>query len=262
MHNQGSVHFPLYIHVGRVAIHPHWIFEALAYFVGFRVYLALRKRQGDPVNDDTRWWVITAAALGAAVGSKLLSIFEEPSYTFAHLHTPLLLVNGKTIVGGIIGGWIAVEFCKRRLHEQQRTGDLFVLPMCLGMAIGRVGCFLSGPEDHTFGAASSLPWAMDFGDGVRRHPLPLYEIVFLLFLAIVLWRVLQHPHVNGDVFKMFMCAYMAWRFATEFIKDREPLLFGITAIQYACLGVLIFYAPDMWRWLRGTNSRLVLQSGD
>jgi prolipoprotein diacylglyceryltransferase len=255
------VHFPLYIHIGRLSIHPHWIFEALAYFVGFRFYLRLRRR-GDHINDDTRWWVITAAALGAAIGSKLLSIFEEPSYLLAHWRTPYLLLNGKTIVGGLIGGWIAVEFCKRRLNEQQRTGDLFALPICLGIAIGRIGCFLTGPEDHTFGAASSLPWAMDFGDGTRRHPLPIYEIFFLLFLAAWLWHVQRRPHVSGDVFKIFMVAYTSWRFATEFLKDREPLVFDITAIQWACLGVLFFDAPDILRWLRHSPRRIAMEAAD
>ncbi len=248
------MHFPLYLPIGPLRIPPHWIFESLAYFVGFRVYLSQRPKYGDPVREDVRWWVITAAAVGAALGSKLLSIFEEPGFLSAHWHQPYLLLNGKTIVGGLIGGWLAVEFCKRRLHEQQRTGDLFVLPLCLGIAIGRIGCLLTGPEDHTFGAASSLPWALDFGDGVHRHPLPAYEIVFLLLLAFALRGMLRRPHVNGDVFKVFMCSYMAWRLVTEFLKDRAPIFLQITAIQWACLGVLAFYAPDLWRWMRREDS--------
>ena len=242
------MHFPVYLPLGPLHIHPHWIFESLAYFVGFRFYLHLRTKLGDTVHDEARWWVITAAALGAATGSLGLSLLEAPSYLSAHWHQPYLLLNGKTIVGGLIGGWIAVEFCKKKLGIQQRTGDLFVLPLCVGMAIGRIGCLLTGPEDHTFGSASTLPWAFDFGDGIRRHPLPAYEILFLVALAWVLSRILQRPHVSGDVFKIFMCSYMTWRFVVEFLKDREPLLIGLTAIQWACVAVLTFYLRDIWRW--------------
>ncbi|ABF41136.1 prolipoprotein diacylglyceryl transferase [Candidatus Koribacter versatilis Ellin345] len=256
------MHFPFYLPLGPLHLPAHLIFEALAYFVGFRIYLHLRRTRGDVVHEDIRWWVITAAALGAAAGSKLLSVLEEPSYLITHWREPFVLLNGKTIVGGLIGGWIAVEFCKKKLGERERTGDLFVLPLCIGIAIGRVGCFLTGPGDHTFGAASSLPWAMDFGDGARRHPLPLYEIVFLLALSALLWRVLNRPHANGDVFKMFMCTYMGWRFATEFLKDREPLVLGITAIQWACVGVILFYLPDIWRWLRRRDPKLAVATGD
>lgn len=249
------MHFPLYIPLGPLRVHPHLVFETLAYFIGFRIYLALRARQGDVIPEDIRWWVITAAALGAAAGSKLLSILQEPSFVAAHWREPYLLFQGKTIVGGLIGGWIAVEFCKSRLRERHRTGDLFVLPLCIGMAVGRIGCLLTGPADHTFGAATSLPWGIDFGDGVRRHPLPAYEIIFLLLLAATLWRLARRPHVSGDLFKIFMCAYMGWRFVVvEFLKDRETILFQISAIQWACAGVLLFYAPDIWRWLRQPNN--------
>ncbi len=256
------MHFPIYLPLGPLHLPAHFVLETLAYFVGFRLYVELRRRGADVVHEETRWWVITAAAVGAAIGSKLLSILEDPAYLAAHWRDPLQLMNGKTIVGGLIGGWIAVEICKRRLGERERTGDLFVLPLCVGMAIGRVGCFLTGPSDHTFGAASSVPWAIDCGDGIRRHPLPLYEILFLLALAGLLWRVLSRPHVNGDTFKMFMCAYMGWRFVTEFLKDRDPLVLGITAIQWACLGVLSFYLPDIWRWLRRHDPKLAVATGD
>lgn len=65
--------FPVYLHVGSIAIHPHLLFEALAYAVGFRIYLELRRQRGDLLQDYHRWWIIAAAAIGAVVGSKLTS---------------------------------------------------------------------------------------------------------------------------------------------------------------------------------------------
>src|SRR5260221_11390397 len=73
-------------------------------------------------------------------------------------------MSGKTIVGALIGGLIAVELAKHILGIKQRTGDLFAVPLCLGIAIGRIGCFLTGLEDHTSGVATSLPWGVNFGD--------------------------------------------------------------------------------------------------
>ncbi len=55
------------------------------------------------------------------------------------------------------------------------------------MCIGRVGCFLTGLSDATCGVRTDLPWGVDYGDGVPRHPAQIYEILFLLALGTMLW---------------------------------------------------------------------------
>ena len=244
MHNLRTVlalPFPTYLHIGALRIHPHWVFEALAYLVAFRVYLAVRTRRGDAIPEPTRWTAIAAAAAGAALGSKLLFLFENPAETLQHWHDLAFLMGGKTIVGGLIGGLIAVELVKSRIGERRSTGDLFVFPLIVGIAIGRIGCFLTGLADHTYGTATSLPWGIDFGDGIRRHPTQLYEIAFLLLLAVVLQSVHSRLTESGDLFKLFMVAYLGWRFAIGFIQPELPLA-GLSAIQWACLATLTYYA--------------------
>jgi phosphatidylglycerol:prolipoprotein diacylglycerol transferase len=57
---------------------------------------------------------------------------------------------GKTIVGAILMGTIAVEFAKRRVGITRRTGDLFAIPLAVGIAIGRLGCLLAGVADNSY----------------------------------------------------------------------------------------------------------------
>src|SRR5262249_4539052 len=150
--------------VGSLRLHPHWIFEALAYTVGFRVYLWQRSKEGDFLPWIDRMWLIAAAAAGAAVGSKILYWLEDPPATLAHWNDLAFLMGGKTIVGGLLGGTIGVEWVKQQRGITRRTGDLFAIPLCVGIAIGRIGCFLSGLDDQTYGIATTLPWGIDFGD--------------------------------------------------------------------------------------------------
>ena len=187
------MNFPAYLHIGSLQLHPYGIFETLAYAVAFRVYLWLRRRKEDVVDAADRWWVIAAAAMGAAVGSKVLYWFEAPQLTLQHLRDP-------TIVGALIGALIAVEYVKKRLGIIRRTGELFALPLCVGIAIGRIGCFLTGIEDHTVGVATATPWGVDFGDGVARHPTQFYEVLFALALGAFLWQQMRKPHPEGDIF--------------------------------------------------------------
>src|SRR5690242_18143362 len=85
--------FPVYFWVGPVAIHPHPVFECLAYLVGGRLYAFIKSREGDALAEATRWWVVAAAFVGAAIGSKLLVLVDHPVVTLANLATPLALVE-------------------------------------------------------------------------------------------------------------------------------------------------------------------------
>ena len=241
--------FPVYIPFGSIKLHPHFIFETAAYAIAFRIYLIVRKRSGDALDDGNRWWIIAAATMGAMVGSKLLYWCEVPALTLAHWPESAYLMGGKTIVGALIGGLFAVELAKQLLGIKQRTGDLFAVPLCLGIAIGRVGCFLTGLEDHTAGIATSLPWGVNFGDGTPRHPTQLYEALFALALGGYLWRRMQLPSVPGDLFKTFMVAYFAFRLACDFLKPDVRVFLGLSSIQLACIAMLIYYSADLRRWL-------------
>ena len=157
--------------------HPalHTLFEALAYAVGYQLYRRNRSRAGDIIADDQRWIVIAAAAIGALFGSRILGVLEQAPRIGIHWQS-FLLPGGKTIVGGLLGGWIAVEVTKRVRGIHSRTGDLFAVPLCIGIAVGRIGCLLAGLADDTCGTPTTLPWGIDFGDGIPRHPTQLYEI--------------------------------------------------------------------------------------
>ncbi len=244
--------FPVYIVLGPLRLHPHLVFETLAYFIGFQVYLWQRRRQGDRVGDGARWSVIAAAIAGAAIGSKILYWFEDPAATLQHLTDPVFLLQGKTIVGGLIGGLIGVETTKWVLGVRESTGDLFAVPLAVGAAIGRIGCFLTGLSDQTYGVPTTLPWGVDFGDGVSRHPTQVYESLFLILLAIALAWIARRPHVNGDVFKLFMVSYGAFRLLIDFLKP-EPSFAGLSSIQWAALGLLLYYARDLRRWIHPQN---------
>jgi phosphatidylglycerol---prolipoprotein diacylglyceryl transferase len=237
--------FPAYLHVGSLVVHPHWIFESLAYTAGFYLYRRLRRQHGDVIDSRARWWVIGAAMIGGFAGSRILSAFENPLLQEGHWVRQLLL-GGKTIVGGLVGGLIAVESVKRLRGIRVATGDLLALPLVLGIAIGRIGCFLSGFEDGSYGIATGLPWGVDFGDGIARHPTQLYEVIVLAGLGVLLMARAGIAVVVGDRFKFFMLVYLGFRLLVEFIKP-VVRLGGLSAIQWVCLAVVAYYAPHVPR---------------
>ncbi|MGC4376705.1 prolipoprotein diacylglyceryl transferase family protein [Fictibacillus sp. Mic-4] len=252
--------FPVWIHLGPIKLHPHFVFETLSYFVGFRLYLRFRRPGLMPAS--VAWSVITGAILGAALGSKILAWFYDPSILLAHVSHPLssaaFWLEGKTIVGGLLGGLIGVEAAKKHANYHSSTGDDIVLPLIFGMAIGRIGCFLTGLRDNTYGNATMLPWGIDFGDGINRHPTQAYEFVFLVLLGWFLFILRKVPHQEGDLFKLFMIAYFVFRFVIDFIKPYPRDYFGLGSIQIACLFGLLYYfkfVPQLVHLVKKSNER-------
>src|SRR4051812_6058979 len=97
----------LFLQVGSFAIPAHFLFESLAYTVGFAIYRHAKRKEGDVISRTDRSSVVVAAILGAAVGSKILAWLEDPM-TFIS-GTLAFWPGGKTIVGGLLGGTLAVE---------------------------------------------------------------------------------------------------------------------------------------------------------
>jgi phosphatidylglycerol---prolipoprotein diacylglyceryl transferase len=230
--------FPVVVTVGPLSVSAHLIFESVAYAVGFYMYSRSRRLQGDFLPASDRYSVIAAAVIGAALGSRILFWFEDPALTLQHIFDPFYLLAGKTIVGGLLGGTLAVEWVKRRTGITRRTGDLFAIPMAVAIAIGRIGCFLEGLPDHSYGIATTLPWGVDFGDGIHRHPTQLYEVLFLAALAFWLRR---QPCREGDRYRTFLVAYLTFRLAIDFLKPGVPFA-GLTCLQWACvIGILAYW---------------------
>lgn len=234
------MHFPVNIPLDKSYIPVHFICETLAYFVGYRYYVYLRKNSRDLISAEHRLLIFIGAAVGALVGSHLVGVFENP--LLLSRFSLIYLLGNKTIVGGMLGGLIGVELTKKQIGVTASSGDLMVYPLILAMIIGRMGCFLAGLEDGTYGIPSSLPWAINFGDGIRRHPTNLYEIVFW----IILWTVLQicerkYRFTDGSKFKIFLASYLIFRFLVEFIKPDYFFGFGLSVIQLVCIAGILYY---------------------
>ncbi|WHX47056.1 prolipoprotein diacylglyceryl transferase [Paenibacillus woosongensis] len=249
--------FPVYIHIGGLRIHPHFLFESLAYFIGFRIYVWRRKKSD--ISTVNMFWLIVGAALGASLGSKLLFWLENPAWLLSISEHWRELFGGKTIVGGLLGGLIGVELTKKLVGITRSTGDEFAFPLIIAMAIGRIGCFLTGLDDHTHGTPTTWITGFDYGDGVLRHPTQLYEIGFLLILAFALFGAKKTSAArrqelpNGLIYIWFMFGYLTFRFAIDFIKPTPHPYFGLNNIQLACVLGMMYFAYRMFAVSRNAN---------
>src|SRR4051812_30889764 len=124
--------FPVYLEFFGWRIPPHLAFESLGYFAGARLYFSLRRREAGPrLPLETNLWILVGCIFGAWFGSKVLAWLEMPAHYWALRDHPAALLGGKTIVGGLLGGWAGVEISKRLCGIRHSTGDTFVWPLAV-----------------------------------------------------------------------------------------------------------------------------------
>jgi phosphatidylglycerol:prolipoprotein diacylglycerol transferase len=223
----------------------HTAMEWLAILVGARLYLRASGTSLRETGRTRNFAVIFGCIAGAAIGNKAVHWIHHAERWELLRESPWLLLQGQSIVGGLLGGLIGVEIAKACVGLRESTGDRFVVPILVGLIIGRIGCFIAGLGDDTYGNATTLPWGVDFGDGVRRHPTQLYDIAYAI-TALALWsrfhaRLRAEP---GLAFKLLLASYLAWRLAIDGLKP-VPYEYwsGLGGIQLVCALALVFYLP-------------------
>lgn len=226
--------FPVELQFGHFLISAHDVFEFMGYLIGFRYYKYLQTK-GDNYDQKERLVLFASTLMGAYFGSQGLGYLE-------HLQNPSMS-TAKTVVGGLLGGLLVVEIVKRFMGYTKSSGDLITYPIIAGLIIGRVGCFLSGLTDATHGSETSLPWGINLGDGIFRHPVQIYEIIFLILLSISirLYEQFFGRFSDGNKFISFLLSYLIFRFYIEFIKPVSGILIGLSAIQIGCALGITYY---------------------
>jgi phosphatidylglycerol---prolipoprotein diacylglyceryl transferase len=158
-----------------------------------------------------------------------------------------------SVVGALVGAIVGVEIYKAIRGIKGSTGGVFVGPFALGVVIGRWGCLFAGLPDGTYGSPTSLPWAVDLGDGIGRHPVQVYEsLAMALFLAAYLEGLARRrPWAMRRGFHALCIWYGLTRFGWEFLKPYPPLI-GPLNLFHILSGGLVAYG---WVYYRASLRR-------
>ncbi|KPF80301.1 diacylglyceryl transferase [alpha proteobacterium AAP81b] len=215
----------------------HYLGDAAAWaaaFLGGRWVFKHRRAAVERLSRQTAPGYFIALGVGAAVGA----------WGFGSLNTLRAAVPtlSHSVAGALVGAIVAVELWKWRHGVRGSSGGPFVIPLCLGIIVGRWGCLFAGLPDATFGTPTSLPWGVDLGDGIARHPVAVYESLAMALFLGVYWRALRN---GGDWavthgFHAFVLAYAAQRFAWEFLKPYPPVIGVLNLFHLLMIGLATY----------------------
>ncbi|MEZ6122561.1 MAG: prolipoprotein diacylglyceryl transferase [Planctomycetaceae bacterium] len=212
----------------------------LAVSAGFVLNRYYRSRIA--LDPQTRLWIGLAAFSGAMIGARLPFLVPGlPGFTGGES----LLLSGKTILFGMVGGYLAVEVAKRHIRLKVKTGDSFAVPVAVSIGIGRLACFCGG---CCYGTPTTVPWAVTFPsvDHLTRHPTQIYESLFHLTAAAMLAWMYQRKLQQGQLIKLYFLSYFMYRFLTEFIRPEPRITAGLTAYQWSALAFSLLFAALWW----------------
>jgi len=248
---------PVLFHIGRVPVPTHDFFVLAGTAFGFLVFIHESRRRQK--LDERLMWIVAGALLGGAIGAKVGTAWEYLAKAPHPSAVGIAVDGGKTILGGLPGAYLGAIIAKRLIGYREHTGDMFAPAVALGIAVGRVGCFLT----EQIGTTTSLPWGIrvspeiaaripncpQCATGLRMHPSFIYEILFqLAIFAFLLW-LRPRMNVPGELFKIYLITHAVFRFLVEFVRGNRVVIFRLTRPQLFLIpatGLLLAY---FWRQL-------------
>lgn len=250
---------PVLLRLGPVAVPTHEFFIGVGVAAAAAVFVFEARRRGE--LDDRIVWILIGAMIGGAVFAKVstawqyLQVEPDPSPAGIWLH------GGRSVLGGLAGAYVGAEFTKRLVGYRRSTGDLFAPAVAIGLAVGRIGCFLT----EQVGTATSVPWGLSVDAvvaaripmcpgcvaGTPMHPSYLYEIAFHGLMFVFLWRRRDRWGVRGQSFKVYLLAYGLFRFGLEFVRGNPPMWLGLSGSQLFLLATVPLLVAYFIRAARG-----------
>jgi phosphatidylglycerol:prolipoprotein diacylglycerol transferase len=237
--------FPVLFQIGPITIYSFGVLMALGFYVGAEVSAREYQRRGG--DRDRMWNFLVWVFLGGLVGSKVLSLANDPAAFFRDPVHETLAGSGFVWYGGLIGGFAAAWV----LSGTYRLRFPVVLEctafgLAIGQAIGRIGCHVAGDGD--WGVETTLPWGVayhkaivgwDYPPGVRVHPTPLYEAAAYTLVFCLLYALRRRDYREGTLFCIYLIGASTVRFLVEFIRINPVVALGLTQAQWIALALFV-----------------------
>ncbi len=212
------------LQIGVYQIHWYGVMYLLGFLLAYALLPTLQRLRKLALTRDEWAGLLAYAVVGVIAGGRLgYVLFYEPQY-FAEHPSDILAVwkGGMSSHGGFIGVTLMLALaCVRKHLDLRKVADVAVVPIALGLALGRLGNFINR---ELYGTVTDVPWAIAI-PGVEglRHPTQIYAMLKDLFIAGVCFLHLKYGRsVNpGRTAALFLILYGALRFMVEEYRDQH-----------------------------------------
>lgn len=224
------------------------IYDSLWYIVAFfaTMYFYAKILSKDELpqpfgSKEQKWEYYLYVIAGAMVGWMIVSTFDWAMIPGRNPEWGLLI--SKSIAGALFGWIITAESYKYLNSIKTPTGILFLPGIVLGVLVGRIGAIMTGIRDFTYWLPTTLPWGMDFWDGIMRHPTMIYEMILLsiFFIVFCIWLYSWYRKwwIN-NWFYVFVVIYFIYRFSVGFIQPYSIWWLWLSTYQVIAIPMIVY----------------------
>lgn len=198
-----------------------------------------------PIPARQRLLIIAVVSYGAVFGAAVPSFFatgivgNQVANFFYEAHAQFegalmaSIYGPKTILGGLIFGFLCVAVYKRVAGISFDTSDSFARGVVATMFVGRLGCIA---QHCCFGRSTGLWFGIEQGDHIKRYPVQIFEAVFLAFLFFMLSYLRRNKIFMHKQLFIIYVVYGFVRFLLEFLREpvAQPIL-GLGFYQWMAI---------------------------
>ena len=239
---------PVLLSLGPFQIRYYGLFWLIGFVMGYFLLIHLAKRKELSITKDDIADLLLYIIIGTVLGARLfyILVYNLPFYLSNPFEMLSVWHGGLSFHGGLIGAVIAeLIYCRRKKIGFYDIADIIVMPLALGLALGRIANFING---ELYGRITDLPWAVKFPDAEGfRHPSQIYESFKNLIIFLALWAVKDKKLPKGLIFWLFVAMYSALRFIVEFTREPdEQLGFIISFLTMGQILSIIMFAIGLF----------------
>jgi prolipoprotein diacylglyceryltransferase len=230
----------------------YWLLLSVAIIISLAVFFVLERRRPSGGILWQKLSIVYGTIIVGFIFGRIVSMAEH--YIGLGYLPPVkeLLSQFKTWeasrwYGALTAGFLFLElirviFRKVKINWSQYFSNI-AIAVCLGIAIGKIGCFLDG-HIGCGGMATDLPWGVYYPYGTAASDIPLHPVQiydFIAYTSVFLVLLYYHRKGNADLYRLFFLAVSLYNIPIEFVISNNVFLTGHLSFGqyvYTFLGIV------------------------
>ena len=246
-----------------ITIRAYSFFFALGVLAAALIFIIIANRKNLPAVKVFKF--IIAVSILFIVGARIMNVLTNwKFYAYDMSRTIHIKAAGFSLMGGIISASIGGVLMSRKMKlPLWKMADISVLPLGMGIALMRMGCFLNG---CCFGKQTEMAWGVRFPRGspafsyyykpqeIKKlgdlfammdspavHPTQIYEMAAAVICTALAISIFRKSFGKGYTFLVFIIMFSAARLLNGELRAM-PFAFGMGDLFYRGLYTIIIAA--------------------